>query len=60
MNTLFGETGNNEIEEIVRQGTTYGPLMSCATTARVNDIAEKVCCKYGDTEIGMKLWMTFQ
>ena len=23
--------------------TTYGPVMCCATTARVNDIGEKVC-----------------
>ena len=27
LNTPFGETGNNEIEEIVKQGTTYGPVM---------------------------------
>ena len=31
--------------------------MCCATTARVNDIGEKVCCKYGDTEIGMPISM---
>ena len=38
INTPFGETGNIEIEQIVKQGTTYGPVMYCATTARVNDI----------------------
>ena len=42
INTPFGETGNIEIEQIVKQGTTYGPVMYCATTARVNDIGEIV------------------
>ena len=31
--------------------------MCCATTARVNDIGKKVCCKHGDTEIGMPIFM---
>ena len=31
--------------------------MCCATTVRVNDIGEKVCCKHGDTEIGMPVFM---
>ena len=56
INTLFGETGNIEIEEIVKQGTTYGPVMYCATTARVNDIGEN-CCKYEDKEAGMPKFM---
>ena len=50
-------TGNTEIEEIVKQGTTYGPVICCATTARVNDIGEKICCKYGGTEIGMPVFI---
>ena len=57
INTPFGETGNIEIEEIVKQGTTYGPVMCCATTARVDDIGEKVCCKYGQTGIRMPVFM---
>ena len=57
INTPFGQTGNIEVEEIVKQRTTYGPAMCCATIARVNDIREKVCCKYGDTEIGMSVFM---
>ena len=52
INTPFEETGNIEIEQIVKQGTTYGPVMYCATTARVNDIGEN-CCKYEDKETGM-------
>ena len=57
INTPFGETGNIEIEEIVKQGTTYGPVMCCAVTASVNNIGEKVCCKYGDTGIGMQVFL---
>ena len=57
INTPFGETGNIEIEETVKQGTTYGPVMYGAATARVSDIGEKVCCKCGDTEMGMPAFM---
>ena len=46
IDTPSGETGNIEIKEIVKQGTTYGPVICCATTVRVNDIGEKVCYKY--------------
>ena len=31
--------------------------MCCATTARVDDIGEKVCCKYGQTGIRMPVFM---
>ena len=31
--------------------------MCCASTARVNEIGEKVICKYGNTEIGMPVFM---
>ena len=41
----------------MKQGTTHGPVMCCTTTARVDDIGEKVCCKYGGTEIGMQVFM---
>ena len=57
INNPFGETGNIEREEIVKQGTIYGRVMCCAATSRVNDIGKKVCCKYGDTEIGIPVFM---
>ena len=38
INTPFGETGNTEIGEIVKQRTTCGPVMCFVLTARVNDI----------------------
>ena len=57
INNPFGETGNIEREEIVKQGTIYGRVMCCAATSRVNDIGKKVCCKYRDTEIGIPVFM---
>ena len=45
------------MEEIVKQGTTYGPVSCCATTVRVNYIREIIYCKYGDTEISMSVFM---
>ena len=56
-NTLYGDTENIEIKEVVKQGTTYGPIMCCASTARVNEIVGKVICKYGNIEIGMAVFM---
>ena len=31
--------------------------MCCASTAKVNEIGEKVICKYGNIEIGMPVFM---
>ena len=56
INTLYGETENIEINEVVKQGTTYGPIMCCASTAKVNEIGEKLICKYGNIEIGMPIF----
>ena len=44
INTPFGETGNTEIGEIVKQRTTCGPVMCFVLTARVNDIGQKIFC----------------
>ena len=57
INTPYGDTENIEIKEVVKQGTTYGPIMCCASTVRVNEVGEKVICKYGDIEIGMPVFM---
>ena len=57
INTPYGDTENIEIKEMVKQGTTYGPIMCCASTAKVNEIDEKVICKYGNTETGMPIFM---
>ena len=33
INTPYGDTENIEIKEVVKQGTTYGPIMCCASAA---------------------------
>ena len=38
INIPFREIENIEIEEIVKQGATYRPVLCCVITARVNDI----------------------
>ena len=61
INIPFREIENTEIEEIVKQGATYRPVLCCVITARVNDIGEKLCCKYKDADIGMPfLWTAYQ
>ena len=35
----------------------FGRTWCCATTAKVNDVGEKVDCKYGEIEIGMPIHM---
>ena len=54
INTPYGDIEDIETKEV---GTTYGPIMCCASTARVNEIGEKVICKYGSIEIGMPVFM---
>ena len=57
INTPYGDTENIEIKEVVKQGTTYEPIMCCASTAKVNEIGEKVIFKYGTIEIGMPVFI---
>ena len=35
----------------------FEPTMCCETTAKVNDVREKVDYKYGEIEIGMSMYM---
>ena len=46
-----------EQSRIEKIWTTYGPIMYCASTAEVDEIGEKVICKYGNIEIGMPVFM---
>ena len=57
INTPYGDTENIETKEVVKQGTTYGPIMCCASIARVIEIGEKVICKYGNIKIGIPVFM---
>ena len=38
--TPFGEISNMEIKEVVKQGSTYGPIMCCTATSNVKDISD--------------------
>ena len=53
----IGNTQSIEIKEVVKQGLIVVPTMSCATTAKVNNVGEKVDFKYGEIEIGMSIYM---
>ena len=57
VNTPYKDTENIEIKEVVKQGPTYRPIMCCASTAKVNEIGEKVICKYGIIEIGIPVFI---
>ena len=46
INTPYGDTENIEIREVIKQRTTYGPIMCRASTAKVNEIGEKVKLKH--------------
>ena len=46
INKPYGDTENIEIKEVVKQVAIYGPIMCCASTARVNEIGEKVIWQY--------------
>ena len=41
----------------MKQGTTFGPIMCCASTSRVNEIQETVKYQYGKVEVGMPVFM---
>ena len=45
-------------QNTVKQGTTFGPIICCAETDRVNKINERVSAMYGpELEIDMPVFM---
>ena len=42
VNTLLGDPEECETHEIVKQGTTSGPLLCCVETCTMNKIGEQV------------------
>ena len=42
---------------MVKQGFIFGPIISCATTTKVNNIGETVQYRYRKTDIGMSVYM---
>ena len=57
INTPIGNIDHITIEELVRQGTVYGTIFSCASTAKVNDIGEKVVATMENIEIDKAIFM---
>ena len=55
--TPVGNTDNIQVKEMVKQGTTFEPIMCCAETSTVNGIAEEVKYRYGKINIGMPVFM---
>ena len=57
VDTPVGKTSNITVEEVVKKGATFGPIMRCASTSRVNEIQEAMKYQYGKVEIGMPVFM---
>ena len=57
VDTPIGKTSSITVEEIVKHGTIFGPIMCCASTSIVKEIQEAVKYQYGKVEIGMPVLM---
>ena len=57
VDTPVGKTSSITVEEVMKQGTIFGPIMCCASTSRVNAIQEAMIYHYGKVEIGMLVFM---
>ena len=57
VDTLVGKTSSITVEEVVKEGTIFGPIMCCVSISRVNTIQEAVKYQYGQVEIGMPVFM---
>ena len=47
VDTSVGKTSSITVEEVVKQGTIFGPVICCASTSKVNAIQEAVKYQYG-------------
>ena len=57
VDTPAGKASSITVEEVVKQGTIFGPIMCCASTSRVNAIQEAVKYQYDKVEISMPVFM---
>ena len=57
VDNAIGNTESTEITEVINEGSIFGPTMSCATTAKINDVREKVDYKYREIEIVMSIYI---
>ena len=60
VDTAIGNTESIEVTEVVKQGSIFAPIMCCATTAKVNDVEERVDYNYGAIEIGTLIYISEQ
>ena len=51
IDTPVGKTNEISVENIVRQGTIYGPVLCGISTDKVNKVGETVIMKFGDVEL---------
>ena len=51
------ETQKRYRTKVVKQEKIYEPIMCCASSAKVNEIGEKVIHKHGNIETGMPVFM---
>ena len=47
VDTPVGKTLGITVEEVVKQGTIFDPIMCCGSTSKVNEIEEVVKYQYG-------------
>ena len=57
VDTQVGKTSSITVEEVVKKGIIFGPIMCCASTSKVNTIQEALKYQYGEVEIGMPVFM---
>ena len=55
--TPVGDTEDFTIMNIVKQGTTHGPIICCAETSQVNNSAEPVKYQYEQVEVSVPVFM---
>ena len=55
--TPVGDTEDFTIINIVKQGTTHGPIICCAETSQVNNSEEPVKYQYEQVEVGVPVFM---
>ena len=55
--TPVGDTEDFTIINIVKQGTTHGPIICCAETSQVNNSEKPVKYQYEQVEVGVPVFM---
>ena len=55
--TPVGDTEDFTIANIVKQGTTHGPIICCAEISQVNNSEEPVKYQYEQVEVGVPVFM---